>query len=153
MSPDVLEHWMEEAILQAEQALKHDEVPIGAVLVNGGQIIGAGYNVRESLSKTTGHAEIQALESFNQKARSWRLPPGTSLFVTAEPCLMCTGALLAGRISHIYFGCSDTRGAGLSHIQPFIAAGKYDHQPQTITGGVLRERCASLLSNYFKSKR
>src|SRR5580692_3781938 len=92
------ERWMKAALTQASSTLPFDEVPVGAVLICDGKIIGEGANRRETTQRTVAHAEIIALESYSKSARSWRVPPGTSLYVTVEPCLMCTGALLWARV-------------------------------------------------------
>ena len=102
---DLLNKWMRAALLEASKALLHDDVPVGAVLVHENKMVGLGHNQRESINRTTAHAEIMALEAHNRRYSQWRLPSGTSLFVTAEPCLMCAGALLSARIEHIFYGC------------------------------------------------
>ncbi len=141
------------ALEEAKKAEANDEVPIGAILVCNDQIIGRGRNKREQSAKTIAHAEIEALLDYNEQAKQWRLPPDTSLYVTLEPCMMCTGALLSARISNLYFGCKDTKDAGLLRIQPWITSNVFDHIPTNITGGILENECAGVLSAYFKAKR
>lgn len=141
------------AIDLAKEAELLDEVPIGAVLVHEGKIIGKGYNLREKTGKTTAHAEIQALEDYNNHTQEWRLPIGTSLYVTAEPCLMCTGALLWARLDHLFYGALDPKGASLRTFLPSIEQGLFDHRFKEVEGGILGDVCSSLLSNYFKKKR
>lgn len=152
MTPSQSEN-MKLAIELAKAAEAIDEVPIGAVLVHEGKVIGQGYNLREKTGRTTAHAEIQALEDYNQRTQEWRLPPGTSLYVTAEPCLMCTGALLWARLDHLFYGAFDPKGAGLRTFLPTIEQGLFDHRFKEVEGGILGELCGSILSQYFKKKR
>lgn len=144
---------MERAIALAKKAEALDEVPVGAILVCEEKIIGEGWNVRETSARALGHAEVQAIEDYNAKTKQWRLPVGTTLYTTAEPCLLCTGALVAARVENIYFGCSDTKNAGLKRILPLIEQGVFDHKFKLVQGAILEVDCASLLSNYFKKKR
>ena len=145
--------FMQLALWLAKKAAEDDEVPIGAVLVHEGEVIGEGYNRRERCGKTTGHAEIEALEDYNRRTGQWRLPSGTSLFVTVEPCMMCTGALLSARVSKVFYGAPDPKGAGLSLFQPLIDQGIFDHRFEEVGGGVLGEECSQLISSYFQQKR
>ena len=145
---------MRRALSAARIAEAQDEVPVGSVLVtSAGEVLADGYNERESSSRTLAHAELCALDRYNQKYRTWRLPPQTALFVTVEPCLMCTGALLSARLSAVYFGCCDTKNAGLSRLQPWIEQGVFDHRLAAVRGKILEVECQQLLSNYFKKKR
>lgn len=144
---------MAQAIALAKDAEKKDEVPVGAVLVHDGRILSSGFNTREHSGRTLGHAELNALEDFNRAHKSWRLPEDTSLFVTVEPCLMCTGAMLSARLAHLYFGASDTRNAGLSRVLPLIESGVFDHRFTTASGGTRSGECGELMSRYFQSKR
>jgi len=144
---------MQLALGLAKKAAEEDEVPIGAVLFQNGQVIGEGYNRRERSGKTTGHAEIEALEDYNRRTGQWRLPPETDLYVTIEPCMMCTGALLTARASRIFYGAPDPKGAGLSLFRPLIDSGTFDHQFEEVLGGVLKDECSELISHYFRRKR
>ena len=150
---ELIIQFMSRALKLAKRAASLDEVPIGAVLVHDGQVIGEGYNSREKSGKTTGHAEIEALEDYNRRTGQWRLPLDTSLFVTIEPCMMCTGALISARVSRIFFGAPDPKGAGLTSFQAMIEQGVFDHRFEEIVGGVLKEECGQLISEYFKEKR
>jgi len=141
------------AVDLANEAEKLDEVPIGAVLIHEGKIIGKGYNLREKTGRTTAHAEIQALEDYSNQTKEWRLPQGTSLYVTAEPCLMCTGALVWARLDNLFYGALDPKGASLRTFLPMIEKGLFDHRFKEVEGGILGDVCSSLLSNYFKKKR
>lgn len=151
--PEEITQWMEEAILLAEEARLKDEVPVGALLIHEGRIIGRGMNLRETQSRTVAHAEIVALENYGDLTKQWRVPLETTLFVTVEPCLMCTGALLWSRVSNIIYGCKDTRDAGLLRVTPLIESGVYDHKFKSVQGGVLSDKCSRLMSDYFKQKR
>ena len=152
-SPEEAVRWMGEAIRLAGEAGARDEVPIGAVLVQEGKILASGANARETSHRTTAHAEIEALTAFNVANKTWRLPPGTSLFVTIAPCLMCTGALLWARLENIYYGCPDPRNAGLSTQLDLIRAGRFDHKFAEVESGVEADRCSALITNFFRRKR
>ena len=149
----IAEHFMFQAYELAVSAMKHDEVPIGALLVNQQEILGCGANGREKSGRTTAHAEIMALEDYNRRTGQWRLPPGTAIFTTVEPCLMCTGALLWARADYVIYGCLDSRHAGLERVLPLIHHGVYDHRFKEVQGGVLGERCSQLMTGYFRAKR
>lgn len=145
--------WMREVLAESQRASERDEVPMAALLVCGGELLAVGANVREATARTTAHAEIVALETFNERHRTWRLPPGTALYTTAEPCVMCAGALLQARVDAIYYGCEDPRNAGLRNLLPAIEAGRFDHRPSVIQGGILAEPAAELLAEFFRRKR
>jgi tRNA(adenine34) deaminase len=148
------EKWMKAALALGKEAGAADEVPIGAILVSTtGEILGRGRNRREELHRTTAHAEIMALEDFNARFSTWRLPPETKLYVTVEPCLMCTGALLWARLHTVVYGCRDTREAGLERIRTLIEEGVYDHKFSGIVEKILENECSNLISAYFQSKR
>ncbi len=153
MQVELIEKWMKEALNLAEQAAKQDEIPIGCVIVHNNQLIGSGMNLRETTHKTTAHAEIVALENYNIAHGTWRLPENTWVIVTAEPCLMCAGALLWGRAARVVFGCYDPRKAGLGRLNQWIEEGIFDHRFQEVRGGILEADCAQILKDYFKSKR
>ncbi len=143
---------MELAITYAKKAFAMNEVPVGAVLVCDNNLISASFNQRETLKRTTAHAEILALDNYNIKYKEWRLPPNTSIFVTVEPCIMCTSALLSARIENIYYGCYDTKNAGIRCISAIIKENKFDHIPKEILGGILEKECGELLSSFFSLK-
>lgn len=148
-----IEDWMLAALELAREAETRDEVPIGALLVRHGEILGRGYNLRETTQQVVAHAEMMALQDFSDRYHSWRLPPGTLLVSTVEPCLMCTGALLWSRADYIGFGCADPRNAGLGQIRNQIDAGVFDHRFKEIRSGILEERCRTIISSYFRGKR
>ena len=144
------ERFMREAMSLAEAAADIDEVPVGAIAVKDGKIIARAYNTRESSRCATHHAEVLAIEEACRALGGWRLP-GVTLYVTMEPCAMCAGAIINARIPRVVYGAPDLRfGAFGSLID--LAAVPLNHTPE-ITGGVLGEECAAMLSSYFKNKR
>ena len=144
------EIFMEEAIKLALLAAERDEVPVGAVAVRGGKIIASAYNTREESKCATHHAEILAIERACAALGGWRLP-GVTLYVTMEPCVMCAGAIINSRIERVVYGAKDHRFGAFGSALDINEAG-LNHRPE-IVGGVLGERCAEILSNYFKNKR
>ena len=102
-------YFMKEALKEAKKALKIDEVPIGCVIIKDGEIIARGYNHRENKNLVESHAEMEAIRKANKKLNSWRLP-NCDIYITLEPCMMCMGAIIQSRISHIYYGASDFKG-------------------------------------------
>jgi tRNA(adenine34) deaminase len=147
--PDAL---MKLAIEAARAAAQFGDVPVGAVLWTGGKIVAAGFNSRELDQTAIGHAEMDVLRQFSRQYQSWRLPTDSIIAVTAEPCLMCTGALLQARVSHVIYGCRDTKNAALRLVEDSISAGKFDHRFE-ITPSVLEKECAALLSGFFRDRR
>lgn len=145
------ERWMRLALAQAQLAKAQDEVPVGAVIVYQGQVIGAGFNHREHRQSVLGHAEMIAIAAANQHLHAWRLH-GCTLYVTLEPCMMCTGALIQSRIDRIVYGAKDDKG-GAIHSQ--LQLHKIPHRPHTpvILGGVLESPCQHILQDYFQTKR
>ena len=152
-SPDVTDEdivFMREAMSLAAMAEEIDEVPVGALIVRDGKVIAKAYNTREHSKCATHHAEILAIEQACRTLGGWRLP-GCTLYVTMEPCAMCAGAIINARIPRVVFGAPDLRfGAFGSLIN--LADVPLNHKPE-IVGGVLGERCAEILSSYFKNKR
>lgn len=143
------EEFMLEAIRLAQKAKKKGEVPIGAVVVYRGKIVGRGYNLRTRKQMATAHAEIRAIEQACRKLKSWRLPD-TELYVTLEPCPMCMGAALNARIDRIYFGAYEQKGRSLT--KELASANLLNHTVE-VTGGVLEEECAEVLSSFFSAMR
>ena len=140
---------MREAICLAQKAKKKGEMPIGAVVVYRGKIVGRGYNLRTRKQMATAHAEIRAIEQACRKLKSWRLPD-TELYVTLEPCPMCMGAALNARIDRIYFGAYEQKGRSLT--KELASANLLNHTVE-VTGGVLEEECAEVLSSFFSAMR
>ena len=145
------EELMKLALKEAEKAYKKDEVPVGAIIVVNNKIIAKAYNLKESHCNATHHAEIIALNKAYKKLKTWRLQDAT-LYVTLEPCMMCTGAIIQSRISRVVFGAYDPKGGSIvSNIKIDEVAG-LNHSFE-YCGGVLNEECSNILKNYFKRKR
>jgi tRNA(adenine34) deaminase len=139
------EHFMKQALLEAEKALEQDEVPVGAVVVSGQKIIGRGHNLTERLNDVTAHAEMQAITAAANYLGGKYLHNCT-LFVTLEPCVMCAGALFWSQISRVVFAASDQK-------RGFLRQGMALHPKTEIKNGVLNEPCRQLILNFFKAKR
>ena len=144
------EAYMREALLEASEALKGGDIPVGAVIVRGGEIISRGHNTREAENDALGHAEIQAIKEACRAAGDWRLQ-GCTLYVTLEPCAMCTGACIAARLDRIVFGAYDKK-AGCCGSVADLTALHLDSEPD-IFGGVLQEECESILKEFFLERR
>ena len=143
------ERFMREAIRLAQKAKKRGEVPIGAVVVYQGKIIGKGYNLRTKLQMATAHAEMRAIDRACKKLHSWRLPDA-EIYVTLEPCPMCMGAILNARIDRVYFGAYEQKGRSLTN--ELANANLLNHKVE-VTGGVLKEECAAVLTSFFTEMR
>lgn len=143
------EKFMREALRLAQKAKKKGEVPIGAVVVYRGKIIGKGYNLRTRLQMATAHAEVRAIEKACKKLHSWRLPE-SEIYVTLEPCPMCMGAILNARIDRVYFGAYEAKGRSLT--DELAKAGLLNHSVE-VTGGILEQECAEVLSSFFSEMR
>lgn len=146
------EYWMKNAIELARKAAIKDEVPVGAVLIDSqGQKISQGFNLRESLHTSLGHAEILALHRASKLKKSWRLLD-TTLYVTLEPCLMCAGALIQSRVKRVVFGAYDPKGGAFGTLYNVAQDKRLNHQIE-VTGGFMEAECAQLLKSFFKMKR
>lgn len=145
------EKWMKEAIKQAKKAAQKDEVPIGCVIVKDDQIIARAYNKREMKQCSTAHAEILAIEKACKKLGSWRLED-CDLYVTLEPCPMCSGAIIQSRIQNVIFGAYDPKGGCMGSNMNINDVRGFNHYPD-IEGGILQDECSRLLKDFFKAKR
>lgn len=145
------EKWMKEAIKQAKKAAQKDEVPIGCVIVKDDQIISRAYNKREMKQCSTAHAEILAIEKACKKLGSWRLED-CDLYVTLEPCPMCSGAIIQSRIRNVIFGAYDPKGGCMGSNMNINDVRGFNHYPD-IEGGILQDECSRLLKEFFKAKR
>ena len=145
------ERWMREALILAEQAADADEVPVGAIVVQDGEIIGRGFNQPIRSCDATAHAEIVALRSASQFRNNYRLP-GTTIYVTIEPCTMCLGALIHARVERLVFGATEPRAGAIVSQASLIDADHFNHR-LTFVDGVLADECSTLLQNFFKSRR
>ena len=145
------EYWMQEAIREAKKAAALREVPIGAVIVRDGQVIGRGHNLRETALNPTAHAEIIAIREASRTLSAWRILNST-LYVTLEPCPMCAGAILQSRIDRVVFGASDPKAGCAGTLMNLLDDQRFNHRSEVI-GGVLAETCGRLLSDFFRELR
>jgi tRNA(adenine34) deaminase len=145
------EYWMARALSLAQRAAEVGEVPVGAVLVQNGEIIGQGYNQPISANDPTAHAEIIALRQAAEKLNNYRLP-GTTLYATLEPCAMCAGALIQARVGRLVFGAGDSRNGACGSVFNVLQSDIINHQTE-IKAGVLADDCAALLRIFFRRKR
>ncbi len=145
-------YYMQEAIKEAKKAEAIEEVPIGAIIVDAsGEIVGRGYNLRETSQLSNSHAEMTAILQANEKLGSWRLE-GCTLYVTLEPCPMCAGAIVQSRIEKVVFGARDPKGGCCGSIYNLLDEERFNHKAEIIEG-VLEEECGELLSKFFKTLR
>ena len=151
MTSDADERWMDMAIEQARRALHHEDVPIGAVVVRAGEVIGAGHNERELRQDPTAHAEIIALRAAAAAVGSWRVLDAT-LYVTLEPCAMCAGAIVLARVPRVVYGCADPKAGAAGSVLDVLSEPRLNHRPE-VTGGVLAPACAALLTDFFAARR
>ena len=142
--------WMNSAIEQAAIAYEQKEIPIGSVIVSEGQIIGRGYNKVESLKDPTAHAELIAITSASSTFDNWRLID-CDLYVTLEPCIMCSGAIVNARIKNIFFGAYDSKYGAVSSMYNLCNDTRLNHQ-SGVKGGILENECSYLLKSFFKKE-
>ena len=145
------ESFMRQALRQAQKAYEADEVPVGAVVVRAGKVIGRAYNQVELLKDATAHAEMLALTQAETAVGDWRLVD-CDLYVTKEPCVMCAGALIHVRIRRLIFGCADTRSGAAGGMINLLQHSVLNHHCE-ITSGVLQNECAAILQDFFRQKR
>jgi tRNA(adenine34) deaminase len=145
------EEFMTLALAEAEKALLAGEVPVGAVVVRGGEVIASAHNGPVGLKDPSAHAEILALRRAAAAEGNYRLA-GVTLYVTIEPCLMCAGALVHARVSRLVFGAPDPKGGAVISLYGVLQDGRLNHRVE-VTGGVLREACSEILSRFFREKR
>ena len=143
--------FMKEAIKEAKKAELIDEVPIGCVIVKDDKIVARGHNVRETKKTPLGHAEIVAIDKASKKLNKWRLDD-CDIYITVEPCIMCSGAIIQSRIRHIYYGARDLKGGAIESSINVLEAKNINHHPE-VTSGILEEECSNIISQYFKRKR
>ena len=143
--------YMKEALKEAKKAELIDEVPIGCVIVKDDKIIARGHNQREAKQSPIGHAEIIAINKASKKLKSWRLE-GCDIYVTLEPCIMCSGAIIQSRINKVYYGASDPKGGALGSSINVLEANNINHRPKVVSG-ILKEECSSIITNKKKKKR
>jgi tRNA(adenine34) deaminase len=144
--------WMQHALDLAKRAESEDEVPVGAVLVRDGEVIGEGWNRPISSSDPSAHAEIQALRDGGGRVGNYRLPD-TTLYVTLEPCPMCAGALVHARVARVVFGAYDPKGGAAGSVFNLLPPdGRFNHSMEC-SGGVLQDECGELLREFFVRRR
>ncbi len=145
------ERWISEAMIEARLAADKGEVPVGALVVRDGQVIGRGHNQVESLRDPTAHAEILAIGAAGGDGESWRLEDST-LYVTLEPCTMCCGAILLARVATVVFGASDPRAGAVVSTARLLDGNPYRQQVEVV-GGISAGDCGAILSDFFQSRR
>ena len=148
---EIDKRWMRHALTQAKRAAEFNEVPVGAVVVLGDEVIGEGYNQPLGTHDPTAHAEIVALRDAARHLENYRLG-GTTLYVTLEPCLMCAGAILQARVQRVVFGAFDEKAGAVGSTANLLQSPLANHQCQ-VTAGVLRNDCAALIEGFFAELR
>ncbi|MEY4523877.1 MAG: hypothetical protein RIR27_953 [Pseudomonadota bacterium] len=151
MQAELDRQFMQQALDQAKLAAAAGEVPVGAVLVRDGQVISSGFNRPISNSDPSAHAEMMALRSAAQDESNYRLP-GTTLYVTLEPCTMCAGAMLHARVERVVFGAADPKTGAAGSVLNVFSEKQINHQTQ-VEGGIMSEECGQILRNFFKERR
>lgn len=149
MSDD--ENWMRHAIHLAQQAMDQGEVPVGAVLVENGDLIGEGWNQPLATHDPTAHAEIQAIRAATSFKANYRLP-GTTLYVTLEPCCMCAGAIIHSRVDRVVYGARDPKGGAAGSVFDILGTDELNHRVK-VEGGLLATRCGDMLTGFFRARR
>jgi tRNA(adenine34) deaminase len=145
------EYFMRLALREAARALEHEDVPIGALVVHGGEVIGAGHNERELRSDPTAHAEMIALREAARVLGSWRVLDSV-MYVTLEPCAMCAGAIVLARLPRLVYGTTDPKAGAAGSVLNVLDEPRLNHRPQ-VESGLLAEECAELLRAFFAPRR
>src|SRR4051794_18404141 len=145
------EYFMQLALREAERALEHDDVPIGAIVVRDGEVTGAGHDERELRGDPTAHAEMIALREAATKQDGWRLLD-TVLYVTVEPCSMCAGAIVLARVPRVVYGAANPKAGAAGSVLDILGEPKLNHRPE-VASGLLAEEAASLLTGFFGTRR
>ncbi|WP_428239754.1 tRNA adenosine(34) deaminase TadA [Gynuella sp.] len=145
------EYWMALALEQAEKARAIDEVPVGAIVVRDGEVIGEGYNQPISINDPSAHAEIMALRNAAQRVNNYRLP-GSTLYVTLEPCTMCFGAMIHARVESLVFGACEPKAGVVCSADQIVKKDYFNHRIKVVKG-ILESRCGGMLSDFFKARR
>jgi tRNA(adenine34) deaminase len=145
------EHFIELALAEAEQALRENEVPIGAVIVYQDRVIASAHNQREQLRDPTAHAEMIAITQAAEARQSWRLD-GCTLYVTLEPCSMCAGAIIQARLPVVVYGATDPKAGAVETLYHLLSDPRLNHRAEVVAG-VLAEPCGRILSEFFQAQR
>ena len=143
------EEGMRLALIQAQKAFNKKEVPVGAVIAKGKNILAETHNIKETFNLSTAHAEILAIQTASQKLSNWRLEDCT-LYVTLEPCLMCAGAILQARIPKVIIGALDPKAGAVISLYQTLNDSRLNHRPQVMTG-VLKQECSQILKDFFQN--
>ena len=151
LTPEQVDYFMGEAIKEAKKAGALGEVPIGAVVVQHGEIIGRGFNLRERLEDASQHAELQAITEANRLVKSWRLPDA-QVFVTLEPCIMCAGIIQQSRISDVYYGAEDPKAGAVHSMYHILEDERLNHQVH-VHQGIREQESGDMLRNFFREIR
>jgi tRNA(adenine34) deaminase len=145
------EHFMSLALREAERALEHDDVPVGAVVVRDGEVLGSAHNERELRGDPTAHAEILALRESTRVIGDWRALDCV-LYVTLEPCAMCAGAIVLARVSRVVFAAEDPKAGAAGSVLDVLAQPQLNHRPE-VSSGLLGEASSALLRTFFAGRR
>jgi tRNA(adenine34) deaminase len=145
------EYFMRLAMREAARALEHDDIPVGAVVVSDGEVIGAGHNERELRADPTAHAEMLALRAAARARGSWRVLDSV-LYVTLEPCAMCAGAIVLARVPRVVFGTTDPKAGAAGSVLDILAEPRLNHRPE-VQSGLLAQECGDMLRAFFASRR
>jgi tRNA(adenine34) deaminase len=145
------DYFMRLALREAEHALEHDDVPIGAVLVHQGEVLAAAHNERELRQDPTAHAELIALRDAARALGTWRVLESV-IYVTLEPCAMCAGAIVLARVPRVVYGAGDPKAGACGSVLDVLAEPRLNHRPE-VACGLLVDECAELLSGFFSSRR
>ncbi|HEX3690797.1 MAG TPA: tRNA adenosine(34) deaminase TadA [Solirubrobacteraceae bacterium] len=145
------EYFMRLALREASRATEHDDIPVGAIVVHDGEVIGAGHNERELREDPTAHAEMIALRAAAQTLSSWRVLDSV-LYVTLEPCAMCAGAIVLARVPRVVFGTTDPKAGASGSVLDILAEPRFNHRPQ-VQAGLLAKECGDMLRSFFASRR
>lgn len=145
------EYFMKQALAEAEKSLEKDEIPIGCVIVKDGQIIGRGHNAREELNQAIMHAEVMAIQEANRVEGNWRLLD-TTLFVTIEPCVMCSGAIGLARIPRVIYGGTNQKFGAAGSLYDILADVRLNHRVE-VEKEILEEECAQIMQDFFRQRR
>lgn len=145
------DHFMRLALEEARKAYQKGEVPVGAIVVVDGTVVGRGHNLRETINNPVAHAEILALQQASQVLKRWRLNDAT-LYVTLEPCCMCAGGVVLARVRKVIFGCWDPKGGASGSLYDILRDSRLNHQSQ-VEGGVLEDDCRTLIMQFFEERR
>ncbi|MDQ4049348.1 MAG: tRNA adenosine(34) deaminase TadA [Actinomycetota bacterium] len=145
------EYFMRLALREAERAIEHEDVPVGCVVVGAGEVLAAAHNERELRGDPTAHAEILALREASTRLGGWRLD-GVVLYVTLEPCAMCAGAIVLGRVPRVVYGTPDPKAGAAGSVLDVLGERRVNHRPE-VAGGLLAMESGDLLREFFSSRR